>query len=97
MNAVATVEVSTGNGVTIRSDHVEIGNLRGARRPGGPDRRARRREGRTMAQITEPKVVRKILEHLGLPTDEVELAPARGPPEWDDAEAEPPWPDDDWL
>ena len=50
-----------------------------------------------VAEITDRKVVRKILEHLGLPADEVALTPARGPPDWDEVEAEPPWSDNEWL
>ena len=34
-----------------------------------------------IALITDGKVVRKILEHLGLPTSALSLAPARSPPE----------------
>ena len=34
-----------------------------------------------IALITDGAVVRKILEHLGLPTTAPSLAPARGPPE----------------
>ena len=34
-----------------------------------------------IALITDGAVVRKILEHLGLPTTTQSLAPARGPPE----------------
>lgn len=33
-----------------------------------------------LAFITQPSVIRKILEHCGLATDEVVLAPARSPP-----------------
>ena len=34
-----------------------------------------------IALITDGKVVRRILEHLGLPTTAPALAPARSPPE----------------
>jgi hypothetical protein len=36
---------------------------------------------RLIALITDGKVVRRILEHLGLPTAAPALAPARSPPE----------------
>jgi hypothetical protein len=36
-----------------------------------------------IALITDGKVVRRILEHLGLPTAAPVLAPARSPPELD--------------
>ena len=34
-----------------------------------------------IALLTDGRVVRKILEHLGLPTSAPSLAPARAPPE----------------
>jgi len=36
---------------------------------------------RVLALITDPKVTADILEHLGLTSDPVPIAPARGPPE----------------
>jgi hypothetical protein len=36
---------------------------------------------RVIACIEDPKVIRKILSHLGLPTQGVHLKPARGPPD----------------
>ncbi len=36
---------------------------------------------RIIAAINEPQVVRDILSHLGLPTEQPPLAPARAPPE----------------
>ena len=38
-----------------------------------------------IALLTDGQVVRKILEHLGLPTTAPSLAPARGPPELEPA------------
>ena len=40
---------------------------------------------RLVAAIMLSTAVRQILRHLGLPSDLVELAPARAPPELDDA------------
>ena len=40
---------------------------------------------RFMAAIMLASAIRRILRHLGLPSDPVELAPARAPPELDDA------------
>jgi len=39
-----------------------------------------------IAFLTDGLVVRKILEHLGLPTEPPRLAPARAPPEFEFAE-----------
>ena len=39
-----------------------------------------------IAFLTDGLVVRKILEHLGLPTEARRIAPARGPPEFEFAE-----------
>lgn len=36
---------------------------------------------RVISFITEPKVIRKILLHLGQPTEPPPLSPARGPPQ----------------
>jgi hypothetical protein len=36
---------------------------------------------RVLAYITEPPVVRAILEHLRLPSTPLPVAPARGPPQ----------------
>ena len=36
---------------------------------------------RVIACIEDPKVIRKILRHLGLPTQGATLHPARGPPD----------------
>ncbi len=36
-----------------------------------------------IAAIEDPKVIRKILEHMGLPTKPPPLYPARGPPKYD--------------
>ncbi len=38
---------------------------------------------RLIAFITEPWVIRDILDHLGVPTSPPRLLPARGPPLWD--------------
>lgn len=35
-----------------------------------------------IAEITERRVARKMLEHVGVPSDAPEPCPARGPPEW---------------
>jgi hypothetical protein len=40
---------------------------------------------RFVAAIMLSSAIRRILRHLGLPADPVELAPARAPPELDDA------------
>ena len=40
---------------------------------------------RFVAAVLLSSAVRRILRHLGLPSDPVELAPARAPPELDDA------------
>jgi hypothetical protein len=40
---------------------------------------------RFVAAILRSSAVRRILRHLGLPADQVELAPARAPPELDEA------------
>jgi hypothetical protein len=40
---------------------------------------------RFVAAILLSSAIRRILRHLGLPTDPVQLAPARAPPELDDA------------
>jgi hypothetical protein len=40
---------------------------------------------RFVAAIMLSSAIRRILRHLGLPSDPVELAPARAPPELDDA------------
>jgi hypothetical protein len=40
---------------------------------------------RFVAAIMLASAIRRILRHLGLPSDPVELAPARAPPELDDA------------
>ena len=37
-----------------------------------------------IAFVTEPASVKSILEHLGLPTEPPQVAPARGPPHADD-------------
>ncbi|MBW2717091.1 MAG: transposase, partial [Deltaproteobacteria bacterium] len=42
---------------------------------------------RFVAAIMLSSAIRRILRHLGLPSDPVELAPARAPPELDDASA----------
>lgn len=49
-----------------------------------------------IAQIEDPVIARKILEHMGLPAVELELAAARGPPELDEAD-EPQLLDDEWM
>jgi hypothetical protein len=40
---------------------------------------------RFIATILSTAAIRKILNHLGLPANPVELAPARAPPELEDA------------
>jgi hypothetical protein len=40
---------------------------------------------RFVAAIMLSSVIHRILRHLGLPSEPVELAPARAPPELDDA------------
>ena len=37
-----------------------------------------------IAFITEGKQIRKILDHIGVDSEPPHLAPARGPPLWDD-------------
>jgi uncharacterized protein YbaR (Trm112 family) len=37
---------------------------------------------RLLATIEEPEMVRKILSHLGIPTECPEALPARAPPPW---------------
>ena len=37
-------------------------------------------EGRVIACIDDPTVIRKILNHMGLSAEPIGLAPARGPP-----------------
>jgi hypothetical protein len=41
---------------------------------------------RIIAFVTEPEPVRKFLNHVGEPTQPPEIAPARGPPQWDEAD-----------
>ena len=63
-------------------------------------------ERRIIAQIDEGPVARKILAHLGLPSEPPRRSPARapdqldawntGPPAWPDADAEPPPNCDEW-
>jgi hypothetical protein len=36
---------------------------------------------RVIAAITQPQVVRLILDHLGIPTEVPQFTPARGPPQ----------------
>ena len=36
---------------------------------------------KVIAEIDDPVIARKILEHLGLAAEELELTPARGPPQ----------------
>ncbi|MCP4968152.1 MAG: hypothetical protein GY926_23315 [bacterium] len=52
-----------------------------------------------LAQIEDPVIARKILEHLGLSADELTLAPARGPPLQGTGEDEqaPPVASDEWI
>jgi len=38
---------------------------------------------RLVATIKDPDVIRKILSHLGLPTEPPAVAPARAPPQLD--------------
>jgi hypothetical protein len=57
---------------------------------------------KVIAEIEDPVIARKILEHLGLPAEELELTPARGPPEsWDEepeeADEPPPVVEDEWM
>ena len=49
---------------------------------------------RPVAEIEDPVIARKILQHMGLPADELELAPARGPPE---PEERPQVLEDEWM
>jgi hypothetical protein len=46
-------------------------------------------EMRSIAFITAPSTIRRILEHLGEPTRPPRFAPARGPPLWEAAAAAP--------
>ena len=58
-----------------------------------------------IAEITDRAIVRRMLAHVGLPSDPAELRPARGPPElvgssgldddqrWPDGASEPTTPD----
>ena len=46
-------------------------------------------EMRIIAFITDGPTVRDILVHLGEPTAPPRIAPARGPPPWEAADAEP--------
>ena len=48
---------------------------------------------KVIAEIDDPILARKLLEHLGLPADELELAPARGPPEDEPDEPDEPPPE----
>lgn len=50
---------------------------------------------RIVAFITEAAPVQRILAHIGEPTELPPIAPARGPPGWDDAlaDAVPEWDD----
>ena len=53
-----------------------------------------------IAEIEDPLIARKILQHLGLPADEQQLAPARGPPVWEDEDGEDEVPseaEEDWM
>ena len=57
---------------------------------------------KVIAEIEDPIIARKILEHLGLPADELALEPARGPPPgWADEPGEPDEPppvtEDEWM
>ncbi len=47
---------------------------------------------RIVAFITEAAPVRRILAHIGEPTEPPPIAPARGPPAWDDEQVQLP----DW-
>ena len=47
---------------------------------------------RIVAFITEAAPVRRILTHIGEPTEPPPIAPARGPPAWDDEQVQLP----DW-
>ena len=78
----AAVESAAGNGVVIRDRNYgwqelmkRVFNLDVLVCPGCAGRM------KVIAEIDDPIIARKILEHLGLPADELELAPARGPPE----------------
>jgi hypothetical protein len=48
-------------------------------------------EMRIIAFVTESVSVRRILEHVGEPTDPPSIAPARGPPAWEEAAPFPPF------
>ena len=56
-----------------------------------------------IAEIEDPLIARKILQHLGLPADELELAPSRGPPVWEEDDGEdgedevPSEAEEDWM
>ncbi len=43
---------------------------------------------RLIAFITEGVQIRRILEHIGVDTQAPRIAPARGPPLWDDCDAQ---------
>jgi hypothetical protein len=44
---------------------------------------------RIIAFITDGPTVRHLLTHIGEPAEPPKVSPARGPPAWDDAAAEP--------
>jgi hypothetical protein len=41
---------------------------------------------RIIAFVTEAASIVKILSHIGEPSQPPEISPARGPPQWDEAE-----------
>ena len=41
-----------------------------------------------MAFITEGTQIRKILDHIGVDSEPPHISPARGPPLWDDCDAQ---------
>jgi hypothetical protein len=43
---------------------------------------------RLIAFITEGTQIRKILDHIGVDSEPLHIAPARGPPLWDDCDAQ---------
>jgi hypothetical protein len=43
---------------------------------------------RLIAFITDGAEVRKILEHIGVDSEPPRISPARGPPLWDDCDAQ---------
>ena len=43
---------------------------------------------RLIAFITEGSGIRKILEHIGVDTEPPQISPARGPPLWDECDAQ---------